>query len=432
MSTFQLAVISIFVAFIVIGVGAFALFGGVFGGGGVGTVVVWGTLPQENADYLLDSLRSADKSLQDVSYVEKPAGSYEATLLNAMASGASPDLFLVTQEQLGQFSDKIITIPYGTVSQSQFVSSYVDEGQLFLTPQGALALPFMIDPLVMYWNRDMFAGSGVASAPQYWNDFLTLAPKMYSANSSQNITRSAVALGAWSNIAHAKEILSTLFMQAGEPVTGRSAQGALIPLFGQTLPTMTNNPAESALRFYTEFGNPSKTTYSGNRSLPHSDEAFIAGKLGVYFGFASEYKTLSERNPNLRFAVALMPQLQTGNRSTYGKLTALAIPRAARNVAGAAVVAQKFTGAAGAGILAANTGLPPVRRDVPLDTAASAVSDVFVQSALIARGWVDPSQKETDQVFKTMIESVVSGGSEPSGAVSEAAQEFVRLIPVRY
>ena len=32
MSTFQLAVISIFVAFIVIGVGAFALFGGVFGG----------------------------------------------------------------------------------------------------------------------------------------------------------------------------------------------------------------------------------------------------------------------------------------------------------------------------------------------------------------------------------------------------------------
>ena len=432
MSTFQLAVISIFVAFIVIGVGAFAMFGGVFGGGGVGAVTVWGTMPQETGDYLLDSLRSADKSLQDVSYVEKGAGSYESTLLNAMASGAAPDLFLVTQEQLGAFSDKIITIPYGTVSQSQFTSSFVDEGQLFLTPQGSLGLPFMIDPLVMYWNRDLFGSAGIASAPVYWNDFLTLAPKMYSANSSQNITRSAVALGAWSNVAHAKEILSTLFMQAGEPITGRNSSGALMPVFGNTPSNTSGNPAESALRFYTEFGNPSKTTYSWNRSLPRSDEAFIAGSLGVYFGFASEYKTLGERNPNLRFAVAVMPQLQAGNKSTYGTMTALAIPRAARNVAGAASVAQKLTGAPAAAVLAAYTGLPSARRDVALDTSVSTVSDVFAQSALIARGWVDPGQKDTDQVFKTMIESVVSGGSEPSGAVSEAAQEFVRLIPVRF
>src|SRR3989338_1414027 len=425
MSTFQLAVISIFVAFIVIGFGAFAMFGGVFGGGGVGVVTVWGTMPQETGDYLLDSLRSADKSLQDVSYVEKGAGSYESTLLNAMASGAAPDLFLVTQEQLGQFSDKIITIPYGTVSKSQFVSSFVDEGQLFLTPQGSLALPFMIDPLVMYWNRDLFGSAGIASAPAYWNDFLTLAPKMYSANSSQNITRSAVALGAWSNVAHAKEILSTLFIQAGEPIISRNAQGALIPVFGNTPSNTAGNPAESALRFYTEFGNPSKTTYSWNRSLPRSDEAFIAGKLGVYFGFASEYKTLGERNPNLRFAVALMPQLQGSvSKSTYGRLTALAIPRVARNVAGAAVVAQKLSGAPAAAVLAAYTGLPSARRDVALHTSPSTVSDVFAQSALIARGWVDPGQKDTDQVFKTMIESVVSGGSEPSGAVSEAAQEF--------
>ena len=432
MSTFQLAVISIFVAFIVIGVGAFALFGGVFGGGGIGAVTVWGTMPQETGDYLLDSLRSADKSLQDVSYIEKGAGSYESTMLNAMASGAAPDLFLVTQEQLGQFSDKIITIPYGTVSQSQFTSSFVDEGQLFLTPQGSLALPFMIDPLVMYWNRDLFGSAGIASAPVYWNDFLTLAPKMYSANSSQNITRSAVALGAWSNVAHAKEILSTLFIQAGEPIISRNAQGALIPVFGNTPSNTAGNPAESALRFYTEFGNPSKTTYSWNRSLPRSDEAFIAGSLGVYFGFASEYRTLGERNPNLRFAVAVMPQLQVGSKSTYGKITALAIPRAARNVAGAASVAQKLTGASAAAALAAYTGMPSARRDVVLDTSASSVSDVFAQSALIARGWVDPSQRETDAVFKTMIESVVSGAGEPSGAVSEAAQEFVRLVPVRY
>ena len=433
MSTFQLVVVSVFVAFIVIGVGAFAMFGGVFGGAGTGAVTIWGTLPQDIGDKLLEGLRTDDKNLQDAMYVEKDASSYESTLLNAMASGAAPDIFLVTQEQLGAFSDKILTIPYGTVSQSQFVSSYVDEGQIFLTPQGALALPFAIDPLVMYWNRDLFGTAGLAQAPLYWNDFLTLAPKMYSANSSQNITRSAVAMGAWSNIAHAKEVLSTLFMQAGEPVTVRNAAGALTAVFGQTSQSAGNNPAESALRFYTEFGNPSKTTYSWNRSLPRSDEAFLSGKLGVYFGFASEYRSLAERNPNLHFAVALMPQLQgSGNTMTYGRMTALAIPKSARNIPGAAAVAQSLAGAPAAAALSVLTNMPSARRDVRLDTAGSTVNDIFTQSALIARGWVDPGQSKTDAVFKTMIESVVSGASVPATAVSEAAQEFTQIIPPVY
>ena len=63
-----------------------------------------------------------------------------------------------------------------------------------------------------------------------------------------------------------------------------------------------------------------------------------------------------------------------------------------------------------------------------LDTVASTVNDVFVQSALIARGWVDPSQRETDTVFKTMIESVVSGKQEPGQAIFEAASQLRALV----
>jgi len=431
MSTFQLIVISFFVAFILIGVGSFALFGGVFGGGGIGQVTVWGTAPQETVDYVLDSLRSEDKSLQDVNYVEQDARTYEQVLLNAMASGASPDLFLVTQEQLGAFTDKVIVIPYGTVSQSTFVASYVDQGQLFLTPQGSLALPFSIDPLVMYWNRDIFGGAGVPQQPEFWNDFLDIAPKINAFDNSQNLRRSAVALGAWQNVAHAKAILSTLFMQSGEFLTGRNQAGALVSLFGGN--SSAGNPAESALRFYTEFANPAKTSYSWNRSLPASDEAFAAGQLAVYFGFASEYAGMAERNPNLRFAVAAVPQLQgSGTQLTYADLTGLAIPRSARNVAGAAAVAQKLTSVQAATILTVYTSMPSSRRDVVPGTTSNAVAEVFVRSALISRGWVDPSPTATDEVFKVMIESVVSGRSEPTAAVSEAAQEFLRLIPTRF
>lgn len=423
---------SVFVALIVIGVGAFAMFGGVFGGGGVGPVTIWGTVSQGTMNNLIDTLKSQDKSFQDVIYQEQDPQTYQSMLLNAMASGSAPDLFMTTQEEIMGFSDKVVPMPYSAVSQSQFMSSYVDEGALFLTQKGALALPFSVDPIVMYWNRDVFASAGVAQAPQYWNDFLTLSPKMTSLDASQNVKRSAVAMGTWSNVDHAKEILSMLFMQAGDFITGRNNQGTYIPIFGYTPQGYANNPAESALRFYTEFANPAKTTYSWNRALPESSQAFTGGMTAVYFGYASEAQGIADSNPNLRFGIATVPQLQgAGTLLTYGEMTGLAIPRSARNINGAGVIAQKLTSQLAGATLTQLTGLPSARRDAIPDTSSNAAADTFTRSALMARGWLDPSPRETDPVFKDMVESVISGRSEPATAVSEAAQEFVRLIPVQ-
>lgn len=428
LSGFQLGVVGVFIAFIVLGVGTFALFGGMFGGSSVGAVTIWGTIPQGQMDDYISTLRNTYPDLQDVRYVAQEPEYYQTQLLNAMASGAAPDLFLVTQEEIAGYSDKIIPIPYGTVSQSQFSSAYIDEAQLFLSGQGIYALPLTVDPMIMYWNRDLFATVGVPNAPQYWNDFLALTPKMTTVDGSQNVRRSAVGMGAWQNVLHAKGILSTLFMQAGEFLTGRIEGGKLVSIFAQSNRAGAASPTESALRFYTEFANPAKTTYSWNRSLPRSDEAFVSGVTAVYFGFASEINDISQRNPNLRYSVAMMPQLQGGGAPiTYGKLTGLAIPRAARNVGGAGIVAQILTTKDGGALWQQITGLPSARRDVFTDTSASVAAEVFSRSALISRGWIDPSPRGTDGVFQDMIESVISGRSEPATAVAEAAEELGRL-----
>src|SRR4029077_4237029 len=129
--------------------------------------------------------------------VKKSPATYQTDLLNAMAAGTGPDLFIVSQEELGAFGDKVLIIPYNTISQATYLGSYIDEGQLFLTSQGELALPFMVDPLVMYWNRDLFASAGQAQPPQYWTDLIALSPKITSLDNSQNVKRAAVALGQW-------------------------------------------------------------------------------------------------------------------------------------------------------------------------------------------------------------------------------------------
>ncbi len=430
MSTFQIVVLGIFSSLILIGIGVFAAFGGVFGGGGVGNVVIWGTIDQQLMENVIGTLNAEDKSFENVTYVEKDAATYNADLVNAMASGVGPDLFLLKGEDTFSFKDKILAIPYSITPQGSYLASFVDEGQLFLTREGALALPFSIDPLVMYWNRDLFASSGIASPPQYWNDFLTLAPKITSLDDRSSVKKAAVALGEWRNIPTAKGMLSTLFMQAGDSIVGEDAQNKTVVTLGTTPEDATTNPAESALRFYTEFANPAKTSYSWNRSLPDAPTMFAAGDLGVYFGFASELEALRARNPNLRFGVALLPQIE-GNttRVAYGSITGLAIARTALNVQGALAIAQKLSSKPAVALVAGALSLPPVRRDVAVDTTANAAASVFVQSSLIARGWLDPRPAETNTIFQTMIESVVSGKSTPGTAVSEGAQAMSQLIP---
>ena len=430
MSSFQTIVMGIFVMLVIVGVGVFSLFGGVGGKAPIGPVVIWGTIDQGAMDKVLGTLTEKDKTLQDAVYVAHKPETYQGELINAIAAGTGPDLVMLSQGTIGTLSDKISPMPYSAMSQGDFLSSYIDEGQLFLTPQGILALPFSIDPLVMYWNRDTFTGAGEAKAPQYWNDLIALAPKITSLDAGSNVRRSLVAMGTWDNINNAKAILSALMMQSGDFITGRDEAGALTATLGARPDTANVPPASEALRFYTDFANPSKTTYSWNRSLPNSYNAFASGDVALYFGFASEYRAIAERNPNLRFGVAVLPQLQGASaKITSGAIQGLAVARGAKNPGGAMTVAQKLTTAVGAAAAAQAMGLPPVRRDVGTDTSASAASAVFVQSALMARSWADPNALATDGIFKAMIESVSSGRSTPEQAVFDAASALRQLLP---
>ncbi len=432
MSTFQIAVLGIFSALILIGIGVFAVFGGAFGSGNVGPVVIWGTLDKNVMSGLIDELRASDKSFEQVTYVQKSPATYTTDLVDAMASGSGPDLFLLSDDNILSFSDKLVTIPFSTLSQGSYLASYVDGAQIYLTSAGEQALPFTIDPLVLYWNRDLFASAGIATPPSLWSEFLTLAPKITSLDKNATVQKSAVAMGEWRNIPNAKEMLATLFMQVGDKIVTRDTDGTPLVTFGTQASNASGNPAESALRFYTEFANPTKTSYSWNRSLPSAQDAFVAGDVAMYLGFASEYTQIAQRNPNLRFGVAPMPQIdQNGARVTYARLNAVAIARTTGNITGALAIAQKLSAADAVGLISGALSLPPVRRDVAVDTSSSATASVFVQSALIGRSWLDPSPAGSDSAFETMIESVVSGKNTPAGAVNDGAQALDNLLSPR-
>ena len=413
----------------ILGLIVFAYFGGGSKSAAGGPVVIWGTLYAQSFQNVFNTMKSTDKSYDSVSYLHRDPATYQADIINAIASGNSPDLVLITQEDIAPLANKLQVIPYASLSQSTFLTSYIDEGQLFLTPSGAIALPFAVDPMEMYWNRDMFATAGISAPPKYWSDLTSIAPLISKSDASGAIKQSVAPLGLWDNIDNVKELLSAIFMQAGDTITAEK-NGLLVNAFGKSTANKIGTlPAESALRFYTDFANPSKEVYSWSRSMPRSRESFISGTTALYFGFASEYSYLMSGNPNIHLGVAMLPQVQgVASVSTYGRLYSLAIPRGAVNPAGAITIAGSITSTAGARAVIQNAGLLSGRRDIAIDTNASAIQQVAAQSALVARGWIDPSPIATTAIFKSMVESVVSGAHPPVDAVNFATQAFGRVF----
>lgn len=426
MKRFQIIIIGVFIFFIIAGVIAFAT----FRGGdreNMETVTIWGTLPARDFSDLLTTLRTDLGVELSANYHELRREEFDRELVEALASGAGPDMILLPQDLILRHQDKVFAISFESLSERDFKDRFIEEGELYLTGGGIIGLPFNVDPLVMYWNRTMFANAGLAQPPQYWDEFFAITQRLTERDERGNIIKSAVALGEFVNVSNAKELLTTLFMQAGTPIVVKGTNhldAVLSERFG-----MPEIPAESALRFYTEFADPVKVVYSWNRSLPGSQNVFLSGNLGIYFGFASELFELQEQNPNLNFDVAPMPQARGADaQKTFGAMNALAVLKRSPRVASAIRALGILTDAQTLAVLEAQTGLPPVRRDLLSIEQTDAFRSVFYDAAIISDAFLDPDPSETEAIFRAMVEDVTSGRERVSVAVSQANRLLDSLV----
>ena len=424
MSRFQIIFITILVIFAVAGIAVFALSKNT-GSSEAPQVIMWGTFDSSLMSGFLSEISTANRKTVNVSYVEKSPVSMESELISALARGAGPDLILLPHDLILKQMDKFYEVPFSTYSARDFKDAFVEEGELYLTPTGILGFPFSIDPMVMYWNRDMFANAGLATPPKSWTEFASLVPKITKKDISGTISQSLVSFGETRNVDHAKDIITLLALQAGTPIIGRDTQGSLTSVFSTQSQSIA--PAEEAVRFFTEFANPVKSLYSWNRSLPTARASFVSGRLALYFGYASELPGIRASNPNLNFDVAEVPQ--TGGRTTtFGRMHAIAILKASPNIAPAYVVAGTLTSSPIISEWVARSGLPPVRRDLLAAMPADAYKAIFYRGALLSKAWLDPNREATDALFTRLVENITSGRLLVSEAVRNTSLELDSLI----
>ncbi|HEY0948161.1 MAG TPA: ABC transporter substrate-binding protein [Candidatus Paceibacterota bacterium] len=423
---FQIIVMAIFGVIALVGIALFASFQGFSSGvPQVGTVTIWGTLPANEMNMALGEYKQAHQEYGKVSYTQRPQETFDQDLAEAIASGRGPDLIVISQEDLASAQSKLGMIPSSTISERDFRSSFLPIGELFLTTGGTYGIPFLVDPLILYYNRPILASAGVTQPPSTWEAVSGLAGTVNREGEGQVVSRSLIALGTYENIDHARAIISLLFMQAGYQITTRTTNGIESDLDTMKGTNYGIRPTESALNFYTEFANPTKTVYSWNRSLPQSRDAFVAGDLALYLGFASERKALAAANPNLDFDMAPVPSPGTSQtRVTYGKAYAFAVPRTSANAEGAVRVARSFSDAKSVAAFARKLGMAPAVRAALAPSKDDLYEPVFYPEALVARGWLSPAPTDTDTIFATMIRNVASGRESVNNAISTASQSI--------
>lgn len=384
-------------------------------------VIIWGTLSETSFKSVLQNLARTDKALNVVQYRQFNEDDFDTELTNAIAEGRSPDLIVLPSSSLVTHRAKLYAVPYETISRREFQDAYIDGAELFALPDGVYGIPFVVDPLLLFWNRDMFSSNGIAQPPSSWEVLVSeVVPRLTVRDSNRNVQQSAVAFGEYRNVAHGKETLLLLMLQSGSRMVELDENRYKV-LLNTPLVEGARAPLESAVQFYTDFSNVNSPLYTWNRSLPLDQSAFIAGDLGLYFGLASEISAIEGKNPNLNFDVAMVPQGASATAlRTYGDIYAFAIPRQSGNAQGAYRVARVLTTAENSQLLASGFGMSSARRDAITQDDGSLYGKVVAQAALIARSWYDPGDQESDAVFLQMVEDIVSNRARIAEAVGDA------------
>jgi len=392
-------------------------------------VSVWGTINSATFNDFVREIDLNNKKTLNIKYTQKDLKTLDSELIEAIASGKAPDTVLLPQEFIKRYKDKVYLINTKTIPERTFRDTYIQESELYINPDGIFAIPFFVDPLVMYWNKDIFSSAGIVNPPSKWSEFPLIAGKISESDVNANIVKSLAPLGEYRNVNNAKALLSSIIMQAGSPIVSINDRGMFSSSLNSKQESEIVNPAVSALRFYTDYSNPKKTVYSWNRSLPTSKQFFLSGDLALYFGFASEYKDIAIKNPNLNFDVAMIPQtINSKAKITFGKLYGFAILKNSPNILASYNLISYLTGAESVPTFLKFVGGAPARKDLINLGSKDPVESIFYSSAIISKGWIDPDFDKTNQIFQSMIEDITTGKLSIENSVQKASGDLDNLL----
>lgn len=394
----------------------------------IGPVSIWGTYDSRVMNAWIETLVEKNENMSEVRYFEIAVAEFDRQLLEALAEQRGPDVLFLDNSQVYEQRNRLFKLTGDTLPRSDFRSTFVQMAESYETPGGILGLPVFSDPLVLYWNRSSFQSALLVSPPVSWQEYTQLVPQFTRTEGNLVVTKSALPFGEIANIANGKELVWALALQSGNPLfqfnNEGDAQALLVGANGGAIPSIVQ-----ATDFYLSFSNPSSPLYSWNRSLPLAQDYFVAGNAATYVGFASEIRTIQQKNPNLNFDVADLPQSSTGEiKATYADLYGLFLTNGSLNKNGSYRAMAYMTSRDSLTALQDVIKLGVVRRDMASQVSGNDLfTNVFARASIYGSTVIDPSDIASDQIYSAMLQKMASGQRGAAQAVNVANQELQSL-----
>ncbi len=384
---------------------------------------MWGLYdePEVFTEFITD-FKKANKCSIEITYKKMSAETYEQDLINAFASDRGPDIWMTHNTWLPKHKDKIAELPQETAKFNieNFKIIFVEVAENDLTDQGKIyGIPLYIDTLALFYNKDYFNTAGISVPPETWDELINDdLEKLTQKNQWGNIERAGIALGTAENINRSTDILSLIMLQNGTKMVSDDKKTSAISET-VTLDGKSYYPGREALRFYTDFSNPTKKSYTWNRQMPYSVDAFADGKSAIMLSYAYQIPTIKSKSPYLRYGIS--PMLQTKDRTydiNYANYWAYTVSKKSKSPETAWNFLLYLTQKENAKRYSQVTHRPIAQRGLiewqkkdNLDLA------VFAGQILTARSWYQIDSSKIEKNLSDAIESIVLGGATADKAI---------------
>ncbi len=356
---------------------------------------------------------------------------YEKSLIDALAAGTGPDVFMIANNWLPKHGDKLKPLPAKIAGlkqplftikdfQDQFVevayNDLVDNSQIY-------AMPLYADTLALYYNKDLFNTAGITRPPANWEEFNSDVELLTKLDTSGNITQSGAAIGTAKNINRSIDILMALMIQSGVKMVSAERTNA-------TFSKGVNNVqvGETALKYYTDFASPKVRTYTWNDAKHYSIDAFAQGETAMMFNYAYQAPVLKAKASRLNFGVVPMPQISSTDIKNYANYWAAGVSNASKQSDEAWKFIAYLTSKEGATSYLNATQRPSARRDL-IDLQRSDIDlGLFAVQALTAKSWYEVDSTAIENIFADMIDDVNFGRYSVREALTKAESKVTVLM----
>jgi ABC-type glycerol-3-phosphate transport system substrate-binding protein len=272
----------------------------------------WGLWePPSVVQPLIDEFEDQNPNIK-INYSQQTFSNYESKLFTRLqqatdATEPAPDIFRIHNTWTPKYYQYLSPVPAQIMSAEEYKEKFYPTAVSDFTAKDGniYAIPWYIDGLVVFYNKQLLAEEGIQEPPSDWDSFFELAQNLTQRDASGRILQSGLAIGTSKNINHSAEIIAYLLLLEGIEVIDQT----------RTSVTLNTPRVQRVFETYTDFARGDNAIWSS--TLRTDLEMFFSGDLAMMIAPSWRVFDIIEAAPTIEFDTTVLPQLQANPKNVF-------------------------------------------------------------------------------------------------------------------